>query len=376
MTNFSYPFITEAIRGEAVSEFSFLDRPPREWTLALAQLLMHSVLDPATRKSWGKYAAQNQNSVVEISKLHAQAWVRRSQELCKEYPHIMAHATAIFEKMSLASEEAFVRLFGASGTKIAHTLAKGLHEAGRSLYPSWDDDYYQMRQTLETNIEYQQQVEQHIKKYPRFWNAQAEQNFQMKQAESSAWPLPLMTSLMYDTINWFNAADLSQQQLKMKTQVVDTYAAPIDSVKEVEVSSVSMLWNGFVQVEGPLSNHDVSYEMSATFSLDPVAGRRPLHIHIVIPNSLTLSDNASLNTTHSLATGEHLMKQLNAWLDQPIVKKNHKDFPFEASFEVSCDIKSPEQNVAWVDSISQTFQQALSARFNIPEHLNMASFND
>lgn len=356
------PHITSLLRGTKLQDISFVEHPPAKWSWHLAMAMATAIMDPGTKQYW---ASHRHKGLEELSTWLGQTWVRRSKTNLEDFPDIFPHAVALFETLLLRSQPALIRLYGVEGSKVAHYVSQGLMIEGIDQYPRWMQSYYEMRQSIETDDTLQNHLNQYVERYPAGWTKEKEVHYQ--RAAETQWPLLPVHAPMESTMEWFNPTSMAIIPIRT---IVSSHSSEVDGADDIDgvpYEALRLSKKGAIQITGLLGQkHEVGYILNLSFSPMPVAGVRPLHANVIIENSTELTDEASLQQMHSMALAHAVTKSLGSWLNSALVKEQTKIIKFEPSMSVECELRDPEANLVWLDTVQDHMQQFMQEAFNLP----------
>ena len=356
------PHITSLLRGTKLHDISFVEHPPSKWSWHLALAMASAIMDPGTKRYWATHEGKN---LQEMGTWLGQTWSRRSKNNLTAYPDIFPHAVALFETLLLRSQQALVRLYGKEGAKVAHYVAHGLMLEGMELYPQWMQSYYDMRQSIETDESLKTHIEQYVAEYPQGWTRDKEMRYQ-HDTESSLPHLPVHAP-METILEWFNPATMQLTPIPAVISSDSAFIEVSDNIDGVPYEALKFSKKGAVQITGLLGQlHEVSYQFDVLANPIPLAGSRTLHAHVLIENSVQLTDNTSLQEMHALTLAHAVTQSLDVWINSNLIQEHVKSVKFEPSVSVDCELRDPEANIVWLDTVQDHLQQFMQEAFNLP----------
>lgn len=321
-----------------------------------------AIMDPGTKMYWASHEGK---SLQEMGTWLGQTWSRRSKNNLAPYPDIFPHAVALFETLLLRSQPALVRLYGKEGAKVAHYVAHGMMREGMELYPQWMQSYYDMRQSIETDESLKTHIEQYVAEYPQGWTRDKEMRYQ-HQAESS-WPHLPVHAPMETTLEWFNPATMRLTPVDAVISSDSSAIEAADNIDGIPYEALKFSKKGSVQIAGLLGQlHNVDYQFDVLTNLIPLAGSRTLHAHVLIENSVQVTDNASLQEMHALTTAHAITQSLDIWINSNLIQDHIKSVKFEPSLSIECELRDPEANIVWLDTVREHVQEFLQEAFKVP----------
>lgn len=356
------PHITSLLRGQKLQDISFVEHPPAKWSWHLALAMARAIMDPGTKQYWDLH---RDKGIQELCTYLGQTWSRRSKANLADFPDIFPHAVALFETLMMRSQQALIRLYGPEGDKVANYVSQGLMTEGIEQYPKWLQSYYDMRQSIETDDTLQNHLNTYVARYPTGWTQDNEMRYQ--HAAETSWHLLSVHPPMESTMEWFNPESMAVIPIRTVVSSHTSTVESADDIAGVPYEALTLSKQGAVQITGLLGqNHEVSYIFNLSFSPAPVAGSRPLHAQVIIKRSTELTDNASLQQMHAMTLAHAVTKSLGIWLNHDDIKAQTKRIKFEPSVSVECELRDPEANLVWLDTVQDHLQQFMQEAFNLP----------
>ncbi len=400
--------ILKALRGEELQDFSYLDYPPSEWSLAIAKALMMVILSPQTK-------TQIEGPRAYLKSIHVgsqlfQKWLPYT----KEYPHILPHAAAMAESVILGSKNALERMYGSQGVKVGHGLLSGFEYEGQRHLQTWHQDYFDMRQTLESDEATAAQVMSLRLQHPSDWTENKEAYYLITQAAAHMWAtLPVLhPEGESSTLEWFDPSTLSVQAVPMYFDTEQGNAYQVERAGNDETSGLllnvtgSILSNAHEALDLP--EQKSTYRLSVSFSLGNLYVQRPIHVHLhvqdepypelafdalkpdVLPDMdfAPIKDAPPRKTTEVPATSKQLAIEqslalelarrvgdtLNEWLCSEGMKHQMQRGRggFEPSLTVQVHKSDPARNTVWQDTLAPAMQSLLVTLFQVKDPFNDA----
>lgn len=353
------PYITRVLRGEKIPELSFVDHPPFEWSWNIAMALTIAILEPQTKKHW---STNPEMGLQEMAAHLGETWVNRSTVNFKKHPEIFAHATALMETLLMRSKGALERLYGPDGVKVAHFTAQGMHRQGMHLSNKWMTHYYDMRQSIETDDALQSHINEHVQTYPSSWSNDKERHYRMNDY-SGHWPILPHHQPCDTSVDWFNPQTYSVETMGLSIHTDRVDAEPVTEINGRPAEGLSLDMDGHVVLENLIGQHyNVAYELAMAFSIQPIAGVRPLHLSLQVNASHAIPDDTSLQQTHAWAVVRHLKESLGFWLNTPLVRNKIREAPFQPSLSLRCNLRDPSANTIWFDTLNEQLQEFLAEK--------------
>ena len=356
------PHITTLLRGKKLQDISFVEHPPAKWSWHLALAMAKAIMDPATKQYWDSH---KDKGLQELCTYLGQTWSRHSKTNLKDFPDIFPHAAALFETLMLRSQPALIRLYGPDGDKVTSYVSQGLMTEGIEQYPHWLQSYYGMRQSIETDDTLQNHLNTYVARYPSGWTHAKEARYQ--HAAETSWYLLPVHPPMESIMDWFHPATMAVVPIRT---VVSSHTSSVDSADDiagVPYEALTLSKQGAIQITGLLGqSHEVSYIFNLSFSPAPIAGSRPLHAQVIIERSTELTDEPSLQQMHAMTLAHAVTKSLGLWLNHPSIKEQTKRIKFEPSVSVECELRDPEANLVWLDTVQDHLLQFMQEAFNLP----------
>lgn len=360
-TNTIAPHLTRVLRGEKIPDLSFVEHPPSEWSWNLAMALTVAILDPQTKKHWSSNAEMGLH---EMAAHLGGTWVQRSLANFKEHPEIFAHTTALMETLLMRSKGAMERLYGADGVKIGHFVAQGMHGNGIHTSPKWMSHYYDMRQSIETDEALQSHINEHIRTYPANWSPDKERHYRMNDY-SGHWPVLPGHEQCKTSVEWFNPLTYAVEDLTVEIHTDRIDAEPVTEINGRPYEGLAMYMDGHVVLENLIGQHyNVAYDLTMAFSVNPVAGVRPLHMTLQVNASQNIPDEPALQQTHAWVVARHIKDALGFWLASPLVRNKLRDAPFQPSLGLRCELRDPSANTIWFDTLQAEIQEFLAEKMS------------
>jgi len=357
------PYICKILHGEKVDELSFIQHPPAQWSWNLARAMSYVLLDDSL-----KQYTQNQRGLTQKEVLAhlGETWIKKSKVNFRNHPYIMAHTTALLEYLVMRSNDALRRIYGEHGAELTHIVLIAMHTQGRKNYTKWHEEYYNMRQSIETNNTIQSYLTDHVRHYPYGWDETKERNYIRDSETHKRWPLfENHDTWLRDTL-WFDPTSMATHSAKLcfKSHAVDAYR--IDKIKEQPHEAVCLSKEVSVDLILP---HNVTNSIFITelieFGFTPIAGVRPMHISIKLAHTNNLNENLALQQTHAIACSNYISETLEEWLKYPLVREKTQNIPFQPSLTIKCEIKNPTSNALWSDVLNEQLTQSISDIFRI-----------